>query len=79
MELLVTFDEQAETQQLDSLKQALIRQNGIINVAIKPNHKGLIVCYDRFQTADKRILEIIHLVGLKEDTLVKIPWRQHDE
>jgi hypothetical protein len=78
MELSLTFDEQAETSQLDSLKQALIRQNGILNVAIKPNRKGLIVCYDRFQTADRRILEIIHLVGLKEDTLVKKPWRQNE-
>ncbi|HDR04411.1 MAG TPA: hypothetical protein ENN84_04110 [Candidatus Marinimicrobia bacterium] len=74
----MSFNSQAESSQLDSLKQALIRQDGILTVAIEPEQGGVIICYDRFQTADKRILQIIHEVGMKENILEKRPWKQRD-
>lgn len=71
MEICIDFQSHAGQMQLDSLKHALIGQDGVENVAIDPDYDRITVTYDRFQTSDKKILSIISDVGLTPSAITK--------
>lgn len=73
LEISVEFQARAGQMQLDSLKRALIAQDGVENVAIDPDFGKITVSYDRFQTSDKKILSIITDVGISPSSVTKKP------